>query len=437
MNKETTYFTIEPYVYISVKKQGVFLYNTLNQKIIESDAPPVVNLVKRLIKGNRLRVIKLNRDRVKKDKRVVQFLDKARKYFMGDWLHGPADGVKPVQLVPMVGLHKEEPAEGKKKRDFSFAKRGQTYLGRLTLFINASCDLDCGMCRNAYRQFICCRQTRSTPRELDLEVIKKTLTEAGADALTGIDICGGDILKYKNFTGLMELLKNYTPTKNLYIHYLNLTGRIDGLTLPDPSFVLNIPVNFPVDRVKLESLLRRLENHNLNVKLLFIPQSEDELMLTRDILSTSGMNPFSISPYYNGGNLHFFKKYVYIKKKNLLNSKPSIKDILARTVINHTWFGHLVILNNGSVYSNLNGRPLGNIHGDSIGRLLFKELRKRNHWLKTRETVQPCRDCHYRLLCPSISNYEYAVGKHNLCTILQQAAAPTWHGPKVSLTPIS
>jgi pseudo-rSAM protein len=417
LNKEKTYFTVEPYVYISIKKQGVFLYNTLNQKIIQSDYPPVVNLVKRLNRGNRLQVIQLNWGQAKKDPPLFRFLEKARAYLMGDLIHRPADALKPVQLVPMTGLLKDE---ADTKPGFSFAKEGMTYLGELTFFINASCDLGCGMCRDAYKQFPCCRQTRSNPRELDIDSIKKILKETDTGFLTRIHISGGDILKYKKYTELLDLLKKNKAAKSLYIHYLNLARQIAGFNVPDPSFVLNVLVSFPVDPEKFKNLLHRLENKNLNYKAVFIAQSEHELMQAQDILSRFSIDRFSFSPYYNGRNLGFFKKYVYIRKNNLLNAKPSIKDIHARKAVNHNCFGHLVILNNGRVYANLNARPLGNIHDHSIRQLVYKELRKKNQWLKTRDTVKPCRDCHYRLLCPSISNYEYAVGKNNLCTIYKE-----------------
>lgn len=416
MNKENIYFTIEPYVYISIKKRSVFLYNTLNQKIIENDYPSIINLIKKLKRGNQLQVVKLNWEQVKKEREVFQFLKKTRSYFMGDIIHGPKGTTKPVQLVPMSGLQEDE---DEKNRNFSFAKKGKIYLREITLFINASCDLDCNICRHAYRQVPCCFKTRFTLQELDLEIIKKILKETDTGFLTRINISGGNILKYKKYSELIDLLENSNISKVLYIHYLNLAESAAGFNIPDhQSFFLNILVTFPVKQEKLKNLLFQLKNKNINFKVVFIAQSEIELIQAQDILKRFRVDQFSFSPYYNGKNITFFKKYVYVKKKNLLHSKPSIKDIFARKVVNHNYFGHLVILNNGDVYASINdNRPVGNISGDSIGQLVCKELQKKNRWLKTRDKVKPCRDCHYQLLCPSISNYEYAIGKNNLCTI--------------------
>jgi pseudo-rSAM protein len=416
LDKENIYFTIEPYVYISIKKRGVFLYNTLNQNIIESDNPLIINLIKKLKWGNHLQVVKLNWEQVKKEREVFQFLKQARNYFMGDIIHGSGGATKPVQLIPMSGLQEDE---DEKNRHFSFTKRGKIYLREITLFINASCDIDCSICHNAYKQFICCHQSRAIPQELKLENIKKILEETDTGFLTRINISGGNILTYNKCTELIDLLKKSKPTKALYIHYLNLAESAAGFNIPvHQSFLLNILVTFPVNQEKLKNLLFRLESKNLNFKAGFIAQSEKELIQAQDIIRRFRIDQFSLSPYYNGKNITFFKKYVYVKKKNMLHSKPSIKDILARKVVNHNYFGHLVIQNNGGVYASINdNKALGNISSDSIGQLVCKELQKKNRWLKTRDRVKPCRDCHYQLLCPSISNYEYAMGKNNLCNI--------------------
>jgi pseudo-rSAM protein len=386
---------------------------------MESGYPSIIDLIKKLKWGNRLQVVKLDWEQVKKERDLFLFLKKARNYFMGDLVHLPKGTTKPVQLVPMIGLQKNK---DKNNRDFSFAKKGKTYLRELTLFIDASCDLNCIMCHDAYKQFPCCHRSRSMPQELDIEAIKKILKETGTGFLTRINISGGNVLIYKKFTELIDLLKKSKPTKALYIHYLNLAGSTAGFNIPDhPSFFLNILVTFPVKQEKLKHLLFRLENKNPGFKIVFIAQSEKEFIQAQDILQRFRIDRFSFSPYYNGRNITLFKKYVYVKKKNLLRSKPSIKDILSRKVINHNYFGHLVIRNNGDVYASINdSKPLGNISGDSIGQCVCKELQQKNRWLKTRDRVKPCRDCHYRLLCPSISNYEYAIGKNNLCTIYRE-----------------
>ena len=83
-------------------------------------------------------------------------------------------------------------------------------------------------------------------------------------------------------------------------------------------------------------------------------------------------------------------------------------------------FGKLFILNNGDIYANLNSTKIG-IHGkDSISKVLYRELNKKNSWLQTRKNVEPCTNCVFDVLCPPISNYEYVLRKNNLCHIWKE-----------------
>lgn len=416
-----TYFIIEPYVYISLKSTGVFLYNTLNRKSILHRSPDVIKLVKRLTRGNRPGLIKLQWPRVKRDKVLVKFIKKARTYFMGDLLHLPESAEAPVQLMPMAGLP-------------DLAGEGMSYLRELTLFVNNDCDLDCDICSGAgyvagpvagnlaCRQFPCCYRSPSQPGELSIEAAEKALLESNTPGLNRITITGGNILKYKAYDRLIDGLKRCDSMKSLLIHYLNLHTETGENPLPaHPSFFYHILVTFPLKKKRLGSVLSRLKNKGHNFKVDFIIQSETQFMLAREFIETSNeaiaLDRFSFSPYWNGRNLTFFKKFVYIKKQGLFDSNPSIPDIFARGVINHNSFGHLTVWNNGEVFANINERPLGNIAAGSVAQMVNKALKEKNGWMKTREMVAPCRDCFFSLLCPSISNYEYAAGKNNLCTI--------------------
>lgn len=58
--------------------------------------------------------------------------------------------------------------------------------------------------------------------------------------------------------------------------------------------------------------------------------------------------------------------------------------------------------------------------GDSeekISELVFKEMKNGKAWFLTRDKVSPCKDCLFRYLCPSPSNYELVIGKPNLCHV--------------------
>jgi len=275
------------------------------------------------------------------------------------------------------------------------------------------------MCSSAYKQFPCCSRTDAHGKELTLETIKAILAEV--PALTHLNILGGNILTYAKFPELMGLLNETNARKTFHIHYLNLVGgEADFGLFMQPGCSLNILVSFPLEKDKLQEALVQPLEKNLDFNVNFILQSEKELLLAGETTGEMGIRRFSFSPFYNGRNKTFFKKNVYIKKRALLNAQPSIKEIFSRQVINRNYFGKLVVLSDGRVTANLNEKPIGHIKTGSIRGLVYDELRKGRSWLGTRDKVSPCRECRCRFLCPSISSYEYALGRNNLCTIRKE-----------------
>ncbi|MBE9468407.1 MAG: hypothetical protein IMY72_08845 [Bacteroidetes bacterium] len=48
---------------------------------------------------------------------------------------------------------------------------------------------------------------------------------------------------------------------------------------------------------------------------------------------------------------------------------------------------------------------------------VYREMNIGKNWFKLRTNTKPCCNCLYNTLCPPISNYEYALGKYNLCNV--------------------
>ena len=69
------------------------------------------------------------------------------------------------------------------------------------------------------------------------------------------------------------------------------------------------------------------------------------------------------------------------------------------------------------VYADLNSEKLGNLEEDSISSMILKELKIGDSWLLLRRNVEPCKECLFSCLCPSISGYEKVIGRYNLCTV--------------------
>lgn len=148
-----------------------------------------------------------------------------------------------------------------------------------------------------------------------------------------------------------------------------------------------------------------------NIKLLI--ESKESNIIANNILLTHKAD-IEIIPIYNN-NIDFFKENVYIEHDELFSSTK--REILSKSVLNNNYFGRLFVLPNGEVYSNINKASLGNIQS-RLYDLIYTEINSERGWLLTRDKILPCKDCIFRYLCPSIGNYEFIIGKFDLCNIL-------------------
>jgi pseudo-rSAM protein len=190
---------------------------------------------------------------------------------------------------------------------------------------------------------------------------------------------------------------------------------------------LSIPVSFPVEEKEFENLVTLITGINISPDFTFIIETEENIAQAQALISRFDIETYSFSPHFNGKNLPFFEKYVFITRASILESKPSITGILSRGAVNFSHSGKITILSNGDLYSNLNLDKMGNITGESLHKIFYRQLKAGKSsslyktWWRTREQVIPCKHCHYNLLCPSMSNYELSIGRNNLCHIWEKS----------------
>jgi pseudo-rSAM protein len=84
--------------------------------------------------------------------------------------------------------------------------------------------------------------------------------------------------------------------------------------------------------------------------------------------------------------------------------------------MNTNFFGALYIYPDGTVKANPNTASIGKLIDTDILQIAETELIKNSAWRKIRDQ-EPCCQCLYQFLCPSPSNYEFAIGRPNLCHV--------------------
>lgn len=418
MNKKSYWFYLEPYVHISIKRNNCLLYNTLNGKILEYyNEPEITKVIKRLLLKKSLLVIKLTEEDMNHRPKILRFVKKTKKYFMGDLIDTKFSSGKPIQMMPILNILKDI-QKLKKDSSRSIGENIMKYLTEVSFYLNNHCDLKCSICKDAYRQFLCCHKDKQRQIELGISQINDFLEQAGGSNLHQINILGGNILKYSKLKDLINILIGCQVKKVFYLNYLNINfgeEKLDIIKLCRP--ILQILATFPIDETKLRDTLDLIKQKKIDYQLKFIIQNEEEIEKTNSLISDINIDKVIFQPYFNNRNQTFFDKYVFVKKEQLLKSKPTPKDIYTRTSINPLNFGRIIIFSNGTIYANVNANIIGTLGKNSIYDAIYCEMENGKSWRRTRTKVNPCKNCIFDLLCPPLSNYEFVLERNNLCHI--------------------
>jgi len=419
--KKSVWFIMDNYVHISLKGDSILLYNPLNGKILEyagSACQPIFKLARRLQSPRNLLVVRLTAEDLS-NKIIAGFVNDVRMNFMGSVIDTTKVKEKPVQLMPMLKVHKDA-EELKKSAHQSVGAEMMKYPVEISLYINGTCSQDCSICSSAFKQTLCCTQGINTKKELEFNFIYDIFEQLKSAALDRVNFLGGDIFKYsqwQQFTAFLNSKSRDFETR-LYVHYLNLLGQEGKLAqFTDGSVSLKVLVTLPLDKSKWMEIMQSPPTDLKEAEFLFLVENESQLLEVEEIITGLQLRNYSFYPFYNGGNEDFFNRNVFFDKEDLQESKPGTSEILARQKINPFHFGRLTILNNGSIHANINAPSLGDIKKNSLYTAVYKEMLQGRSWRRTRKKVKPCKQCTYNALCPPLSNYEYALKKNNLCHI--------------------
>jgi pseudo-rSAM protein len=417
----TYWLFLHPYVYVSVKKDRAILYNTLNNRLLEyGNGTSVFKLIKRLNSDTNLYVIKIESGEINIE--IREFIDQLRGLYFGDVIDTGISTRKPIQLKPVLNLQKtlDYLTVYNEKTRILVEDEIPDYLNIITLYINNGCNQACSICRDAYKQFLCCHKGRGAKKEIDIEDIIKLVNQVKKSSLHKFNIIGGNLFSYLKLYDLVKQLNSIRVIKEYFFHYLNIDDHSTFFKLlQDGNNRLNVIVHFPVEpdifNYKIEVLLQSQFAGKLYLQ--FVIQREKDIETAESILSKFQVDKFQFVPYFNGNNIDFFQDYVFLDRESILESQPEMNDILMRTALNTFDFKKLIVLSDKSTYANLNNPKIGTLGNDHIMELIYKELHKGKSWTKVRKHIKPCKSCAFNALCPPISNYEYAIGRYNLCHI--------------------
>jgi pseudo-rSAM protein len=411
-------FYLETYVHISVKGSNALLYNTINGKFLEYKGfPAICRFLRKITYKKNLLVIWLKPKFKSMNPWLDEFIKKVKKYQMGDIIDTYPGHRKPIQLMPLVNIYKDIPRL-KKDPSRSVGEGVMAYLKEISLYVNNSCEQMCSYCRDIYKQFLFCHRDSTPNRELKLDSIEKIMAEASGTSLNRLNILGGNIFQFSQFKNLLIFLNRIDILKVFYIHYLNLADNFDELVILEKNrTMLNLLVSLPVEHEKFGKILSFIKNSGFKTIFTVVLNCSSDLEAVEQLIHAYNLENVLFQPYFSGNNLRFFKKHVFTNRARVLGAKPTQKDLFVRFKLNPANFGKITVSASGHVFPNLNTPKLGSIYKNPLKEIIYKEMKTGKSWIKSRNRVQPCNRCIFELVCPPLSNYEFALKRNNLCHI--------------------
>lgn len=403
---------LEPYAFIWSNEKYILLYNTLSKKgCLSNNSKSTQRLVSELEDQNNLYSVSISDDKLRESE-IIDFINFIRFSFCGDLIDKSIYANKPLIIYPLLNINDD--VYGDIDTASNNEILGQKIVNNLTdisVYLGGACSNNCKYCDSKYKQIGWCNQSESM---LDFDKLCAFISTIQCAPAFDLKFYGGNLFGYLYWDKLLDELQKYSYNNVFYIDYRFLINQKNKMhQLIKLEYRLTVLIGDLHDR---QILIDIIEDFGDAIKYVFSVESEDDFSLVSEFISNCGLKNTQILPYYNNCNLDFFETYIYQSEDDILLTDWSKKDICAHKVINANYFGKIVLYSDGNIYANMIGSPIGKIR-DSVKDLIYSEIRYGSYWRKTRDEIEPCKDCLYKYLCPSPSNYELVVGKFNLCHV--------------------
>lgn len=409
MEAKSYWFALKSYVYVEFKEENVLLYDTNQGNRIESAQEKVITLVKQLYEPSNLGVIPVNNEMLS-DRCIRDFMKEVAEKEMGDLMDTACYPNKPIRLIPILSLQKDIDRHIEYEDKVAFIGRDiSKYLTEINIYLTNTCHQTCRHCSSYCNQIHCC--TMNNPgNELTIEYLEKLLEQLRYTPVNTINIYGGDILNYSYWDELQRIASLYPKALHYYIDYKNY--RVNEFL---DSQRIDLIVNFPLDGYHFQTVWKQLKNKKF--RLHFIVEDEQQCSDAEHLIEEYGIEKYGIHPYYTGANIDFFQDNIYLNAEDIFDKTLSMREIFRNRKLNSNYFGTLYVLPDGTVKANMNTPALGNLAEDTVLDIIYKELIENTAWRITRN-AHPCDKCIYQYMCPAPSDYERAIGRYNLCHVI-------------------
>lgn len=404
------WFIIETYVFLWKKESSVLVYNTLSGHGYTYNCTPLMSsFIDKLISPENLYCISIDEEFLNEPS-ILEFVNSMQTKFCGTLFDREIFPQKPIVVVPRVNI--SEDVERTESSDIF----GDNVLRNLTdIFIELTgqCNNSCPDCESIYKQTCWCHKSESTLSFRQLETIFDKIKFLNVFEL---HLLGGNMFAHPDWNKLLSKFNEIPCKKSFYVHYTSFlnTNECISKLLQVTNSVIKILIDFAnINREKHD--LDLLSIWDKRFEYIFLIRSTEEYEKACNRIENGNLNA-KIIPFFNSHNLSFFQENIYLNVEDILSTSWSKNEKFANQQLNTNDFGKIRIATNGYIYANPNYQPIGK-WDDDYKKLIYNELRHGNSWRRTRDKQAICKECIYKYLCPSPSNYEIAIQKPNLCNL--------------------
>lgn len=399
---------LEPFSFIFRDIDKYLIYNSLNGEMALFSDPISLKYISELDKKYSGYCITITEQELESES-LKTLIKKIRDIYAGDFIECSGDN-KPFIFKPILNLLDNSISDDVSS-NYYFEENLLEYLHEFSIYLGEGCNNECKYCSMYYKQFLFCTKEKSETRLKNDNYID-LLNQLAIIGIKNINII---ISKINDFNIINEIKENEVfknITFNFFINIKNINKEILEKILNVKNFILNCIIdNEDIKKINTHLFLE----FKSCIRYFFVVTSMYDLEFIESLINKYDIE-INLLPFYNNYNDDFFHKNVFITRNDLQDNIVSKQQIYARQIINENMFGKLILFPNGEIYANVNKKSLGNILRDSLSKIIYEEKKRKEAWFITRE-MTTCKQCVYRLLCPSISNYEFVFGKANLCNI--------------------
>ncbi|MDR2010529.1 MAG: TIGR04150 pseudo-rSAM protein [Bacteroidales bacterium] len=399
------WLTLRSDVFLWLTQDECLIYNSNNHKKLSFTVNDEIRKIcQQLLIPINLYTVEISEISLE-EKSVRQWIDCIIDNDAG-YLKPCSNTIKPISLKPILKIQDSINYYTKKYNE-ELAGEIIHNLYELTFYINGS---EYGN-NSWYKQTVF---PLKSCQPLDIQKLFGFIQNAKSNFLSNINL-SGNIFLYPDYVSLVEEICNSKIRFTINITIQDFEDNIQRIK--EIQWTDNTQFNILIDS-QSDFTLISLDGLCINMSVTVLVFTEENYKSIIDKLDTLPVyRDAQITPIYNGENFDFFHSNVFISKSEINEIALSKREVFMRQAINIYDFGKLTVLSDEQVFANVNMNPLGSINNSMVS-LIYKEFTKGQSWLRIRDQ-KPCADCIYQWLCPSPSNYEIAIGKPNLCHIIE------------------